>query len=291
MPTIDDQLEARFRRDARPLRPPELAVVDARRRARERRIAAMRLGVALAVVGVTVAVFVIARSAVRGQGAVPATRSFDPTAFGTYVFSEVGLRQAEPGEVKGDVDPAKTFIVEYRAAWSDDGYPGVHECRWSVVDPAGDELGATSADLATERTPDGRTDGMQVTITGDPAEAADGRVACDPRRTDSPVAYDISGEEVVGGFTWRPDSRPGVVVRFQVAWPVHLPDYPSLNACTVRVSRTSGEEVARQEFELGVGPGSVEQRVWPDDFVDPSAADDPEDLDADVTCAPYTGQN
>jgi hypothetical protein len=288
MSRIDDDLEARFRAGMRAFASPDVASLDARRHTRTRRIAAMRTGLALAVVGATVGMFIGARSIFGSSEVAPAAPSFDPRAYGTYVMTDVRLRRPDKDELIGESEPKRMFWVEYRAAWSGDEYPGVHNCRWSVLDASGREIGVTVGQLATMGS---ESRHVEVPIDGHPSDASAAQVSCDPARVDTPVAYDISAEEVVGTFKWRDDTDPGVLVRFQVGWPVELPDVPSQNWCTVQLFRATGEEVARQVFTLAVFPGPIKHRVWPDEFLDPSAVEDARHLVADVTCEPYTGQD
>ena len=271
MPRIDEELEARFDRATRSFTAPDAADLKSRRRSRELRVRMARIGLSLVVVAATVAVFVVARSGFGPDSGdpSPASPDFDPTAYGTYEFTEVALRRPEPDELAGDTDPRRIFIVEYRSAWSGDQFPGTHECRWSVLDREGQEIGAVDGNLTTLGP--GETDlrGIDVMIDGHPSDASTAQASCDPARADTPVAYDISDESVIGTFRWREDSDPGVMIEFRVGWPVQLPDYPSENWCTVALHRPGGEQVASQVFTLATGPGPMEHRVWPDEFSDP----------------------
>src|SRR3954447_13923733 len=105
MPGIDDQLEARFGRGIRPFPSPDASAVERRVRTYERRISLSRTGIALAVVAITVATFIVARSAARGPETV-SVASPDLTAFGTYVFTDMGVR---PGS-------SNSVLLESRAA-------------------------------------------------------------------------------------------------------------------------------------------------------------------------------
>jgi hypothetical protein len=292
MSRIDDELEVRFDSATRVFPAPDPADLKRRRRRLELRARAARIGLSVLVVALSLAAVVVARSSIGPDSSdtSPASPDFDPTAYGTYEFTDVSLRRPDPDELAEGVDPRKTFIVEYRSDWSGDQFPGAHACRWSILDREGREIGATDGELTTLGPGGSALRHIQVTIEGSPKDVATAQVACDPARSDTPIAYEISDEIVIGTFKWRDDSDPGVMIGFRVDWPVELPDYPSDNWCTVALYRPGGEQVASQVFTLATGPGPMEHRVWPDEFSEPSAVAEASSLTADVDCEPYTGR-
>lgn len=291
MPQIDDGLEARFESGVRQFSPPDFGDLASRRRRRDLRDRSVRTGLALVVVVATAAVFVVARSSFGpdADAPSPASPSFDPTAYATYDITDVGLRRPEFSEGGVDGYPSGTFIVSFKASWSGDQYPGEHDCRWSVLNTSGEEIGASEGSVSVLGPEPSDERGIGVQVDGRPRKAATAEVTCDPARTDIPVAYDISDEPVTGTFKWRDDSDPGVMIEFRVGWPVESPAYPSENWCTVALYRPDGAQVASQVFTLATGPGLTDHRIWPDEFSDPSAVADASTLTADVTCEPYTG--
>ena len=210
MSRIDNELSARFDRATRPVDSPSLGKLERRRRKHQRRVRVAGIGLSIVVIAATVSVFVVARS---GFGADPVASppppQFDLTAYGTYVFSDVGLKPYPPDPRTGRTDP-HLLLVTWRAAWSSDQYPGVHDCHFSVQDGQGREMGTTRAQISTNSPVSEDPNQIEVKIDGDPEQAQTAQAWCDDARDDTPIAYDISNEHVIGNFKWRPDSDPGV---------------------------------------------------------------------------------
>lgn len=234
------------------------------------------------IIGLT-PVVLVARAFLADDSSVAGRPAFDMAAYGTYRFRDVAV-----GPV-GDhfQGPTSKNTVEVTAVseWTQEQYPGEHECRYTVYDAMGQEIGSELITFSTMVSGGRQSFSLDV---DHPDRAATASVACDPERLDTPVAYDIANERVTGTFAWR-DHVSGVSVAFDVSWPVQLPDYPSMNACETVLSRPSGEVVAMASFNLGTGPGHHTQRVWRDEFANPPALEEADKLIANVECVPYTG--
>jgi len=258
-----------------------------RRRTRQVRIVATSLTAAVVLGVFAWALLSLSPLAKRSQAPASATPS-DPIVSGNYVFTDIRI---EPwiDPVTGQADLQMVGLT-WHVAWADDRFPGVHDCKWSVLDADGIEIGTESHQMEMDTSSSGSgSHAMPMDVSGDPGGAATAQITCDPARLDTPVGYDISNERVLRTWVER-GAVLGVEVGFDVGWPVQPPAYPGTNWCQVTLALPTGEEVGHGTFSLSVPAGPVSYRVSRNDFADFNAIPDPRVLDAYVSCVPYTGQ-
>jgi hypothetical protein len=201
------------------------------------------------------------------------------TGDANYLFTDVTVRAGYNPPGPDESDPSKA-TVSYRFGWQDDAYPGDHECRITVLDAGGDEIGRLTAQFAS-LLPHPGSASLGVSVTGDPADA---RIACDPERLDTAIAYTISNEQVTGPIT-QGDGETAIGYRFDLGWPVQPPEYPGTNTCTVRLVDASGATAAQHVGSYDAPPTTITGALVPKD---PSALDEVGSLTLSVECHPWT---
>jgi hypothetical protein len=214
---------------------------------------------------------------------VPGLKPFrivpDPSTSTNYIFTDITVQAgyAPPGR---PTDPTKATVT-YRYAWSGDAYPGDHQCSATVFDAAGAEIGRLPTQFISQLPQARGPQELGVPVNGVPSTAS---IVCDSERLDTPIAYSISDERVIG-VTMRSDGEAAIKYSFHLGWPVELPAYPGVNACTEELIDANGAAVSHNRVDYSSPPRTITAEVVPDD---PRALDQVTSLTLHVECHPWT---
>jgi hypothetical protein len=163
-----DLLEEAERRALGPDRGPVLSPSPYRRRT-------VTASLTVLVVGFAIAGFVWLGSAFRATPA-PSAGSTEPS----YVFMNV---RPHPGESDGDGN----IQVRFEVTWSTETFPGLHRCRFQVLDLEGNVVSELGRNVAF-----GRTDDVWIDVPPPSDDVGSARVVCDPVRLDTPGIADVT---------------------------------------------------------------------------------------------------
>ena len=246
---------------------------SASRRRKRRRLAAVVGGLMSITFVAIVLTWALRELSPLGSRSIEPASSDNAQDEANYIISDVRISDPPGG-------PAGSVLVSYRIGWRD-VFPGPHECELTVFDAAGEVIGRGSVD--EHLLPQRNEGGVWVRIDGEPVRA---EVRCDPERLDTPVAYDIYQEKVIGV------SPNGVEISYRVDWPTGFLEHPGTNGCTATVRAPGGDVIADQRFTLQVPEGTRTSVIERDAFSEwPGADADPGTLSANVECHPYGPQD
>jgi hypothetical protein len=156
--------------------------------------------------------------------------------------------------------------------WSNDAFPGEHQCSITVLDANGREIGTSPFQLMNMSSP--RRSPMPVDVNG-PIDGAAANGSCDATRLDDPVAYVTA----VTGFT---QTDWGIDVEYQVTQPPVVAPWQEISAqaCTVAAWDDNGI-LGRGHFTLNVPDGTYRAGI----DMDQKALQ--QVTKATVTCEPF----
>lgn len=200
------------------------------------------------------------------------TVSAAPTATsGNYVFSDFEVAPSTaPGS--GDVVPGSAEVISTQR-WSTDAFPGEHQCRLTVFDASGHQIGTSDFGLMNLMSPNrGR---MPVEVDGS-IEGATATGSCDPTRLDAPLPYQTS----VTDFT---PADSGIDVEYRVTQPEVVPPWQQISHQACTVAAWAGDSVlASWHFTLGAPNGTYTTGIDMDQNLVPKVTE------ATVTCEPFS---
>jgi hypothetical protein len=128
------------------------------------------VSLAVAVVGLAIAGFIWLTDAFRSS-----PEPAEPLG-SNYVFSNLTL---EGSTLDGEVE---SFMIRFEVSWSDETSPGVHRCKFRLIDEEGDAVGERIDWVLWD--PSGNV-AVDVTAVRD-ARPASADARCDPQRLDTP---------------------------------------------------------------------------------------------------------
>jgi hypothetical protein len=235
-------------------------------RAVEERVERRKQRRRLAASSVALAVFVVAGwfawTAFRPSGSTVGSAES-----GTYILSDFEVSAH-------DVDPTHVDVI-FSTDWSSNDYPGAHSCSLQVLDPSGTVMGLASVEIDSLMRHSSSS--MPLPVNGS-TEGATAIGSCDPRRLDTPVAYDISDVQLMKDLT----------VSYVAGWPDGLGDgeYPGTNACTVALFE-NGHPISQKHSTLAVGDQQEVTSTRFNEFDDQIVLVPLASLEATVACEPY----
>jgi hypothetical protein len=210
-----------------------------------------------------------------------------------YRFTDVSVSKVR-GPVSQQLGPGvRWLVVTATPEWTSGGYPGWHDCRWTLKDQDGAELGSDQASFSST------TPGTPVRFAAgqimDSQEIPEGfrvNVACDQERLDSPQRLsdlsldgplDYTFDDVTVTALEGEAGLPGVAISYGASWSTDA--YPGVHQCAWIARDASGAIVALQHGELD----SMMQNVRSHPVPIPLFGGPP--VSAEVLCSPTRTDN
>jgi hypothetical protein len=175
-----------------------------------------------------------------------------------YRFTDVSVSKVR-GPVRQQERPfVGWLVVTATPEWTSGDYPGWHDCRWTLKDQGGTELGLNQASFAST-TPGTavRFAAGQITDSQMIPEGMRINIECDEERLDSPQRLadlsldgplDYTFDDVAASMLEGEAGLPGVAISYRASWSTDA--YPGAHQCAWIARDASGAIVALQHGEL-----------------------------------------